>query len=316
VFGDSEFRPADEVLGGPGGLDLDYLQTHGSASSSVSHLARQSLYVKFDPLIGGRPSVQGRPGLARASKQQSSSDLIRLDLLNSPAGQPLPASLVDMYSESLEEEMKTREAEFQDGFDERERNLQELRNDLNKKIEESTQLKAEIEDKLSAQNEMSRVIVKYEETIKVLIQEQADQQVNCEAEILQINFAKDHAMTDLKKVEAAFAEVHYKYEKTKSVVEDFKKNEDQLSAYIKRYNDKISRCTILYETLKAHASNKLTEANLEIQNILNSQASEERKMSAMMKKTDMIKLNLLESYENKCKENSELITICDELTRN
>lgn len=57
-------------------------------------------------------------------------------------------------------------------------------------------------------------------------------------------------------------------------------------------------------------------------------------MSAMMKKTDMIKLNLLESYENKCKENSvrilienyiklkfnpliqELITICDELTRN
>ena len=80
-------------------------------------------------------------------------------------------------------------------------------------------------------------------------------------------------MTDLKKVEAAFAEVHYKYEKTKSVVEDFKKNEDQLSAYIKRYNDKISRCCILYKTLKAHASNKLTEANLEIQNILNSQVN-------------------------------------------
>ena len=208
VFGDSEFRPADEVLGGPGGLDLDYLQTHGSASSSVSHLARQvsrlnivittlftywllfvqSLYVKFDPLIGGRPSVQGRPGLARASKQQSSSDLIRLDLLNSPAGQPLPASLVDVYSESLEEEMKTREAEFQDGFDLRERNLQELRNNLNKKIEQSTQLKAEIEDKLSAQNEMSRVIVKYEETIKVLIQEQADQQVNCEVSIQMFDF--------------------------------------------------------------------------------------------------------------------------------
>ena len=80
-------------------------------------------------------------------------------------------------------------------------------------------------------------------------------------------------MADLKKVEAAFAEVHCKYEKTKSVVEDFKKNEDLLSAYIKRYNDKISRCTILYETLKAHASNKLTEANLEIQNILNSQVN-------------------------------------------
>ena len=38
---DSEFRPAHEVFTGGGGqLDLDYLQQHGSQSSSVSHLAR------------------------------------------------------------------------------------------------------------------------------------------------------------------------------------------------------------------------------------------------------------------------------------
>ena len=38
---DSEFRPAHEVFTGGGGqLDLDYLQQHGSESSSVSHLAR------------------------------------------------------------------------------------------------------------------------------------------------------------------------------------------------------------------------------------------------------------------------------------
>ena len=39
---DSEFRPAHEVFSGGGGgqLDLDYLQQHGSESSSVSHLAR------------------------------------------------------------------------------------------------------------------------------------------------------------------------------------------------------------------------------------------------------------------------------------
>merc|ERR1719369_2606784 len=69
-FVDSEFRPAHEVFtGGEGQLDLDYLQQHGSQSSSVSHLARQSLYVKFDPLIGGRPSVLGRPSMAPYSKQ-------------------------------------------------------------------------------------------------------------------------------------------------------------------------------------------------------------------------------------------------------
>ena len=36
-FDDSEFRPAHEVFSGG---DLDFLQQHGSQSSSVSHLAR------------------------------------------------------------------------------------------------------------------------------------------------------------------------------------------------------------------------------------------------------------------------------------
>ena len=42
-FQDSDFRPAHEVFSGGnqgGQLDLDYLQQHGSQSSSVSHLAR------------------------------------------------------------------------------------------------------------------------------------------------------------------------------------------------------------------------------------------------------------------------------------
>ena len=36
------------------------------------------------------------------------------------------------------------------------------------------------------------------------------------------------ALEDLKNVEAAFADVHRKYERTKQVVEGFKHNEDQL----------------------------------------------------------------------------------------
>merc|ERR1719431_454075 len=61
---DDEFRPASEVFGQGGEMNLDYLTQHGSGSSSVSHLARQSLYQKFDPLVGGRPSIMGRPSMA------------------------------------------------------------------------------------------------------------------------------------------------------------------------------------------------------------------------------------------------------------
>ena len=67
-------RPASEVFTGN---DLDFLGQHGSQSSSVSHLARQSLYTKFDPLIGGRPSVYGRPSVAPFARKNN--DLMEID---------------------------------------------------------------------------------------------------------------------------------------------------------------------------------------------------------------------------------------------
>ena len=77
LFQDEDFRPATEVFGKGGGMDLDYLNQvrvetwttslpqpqpqcqslplflnqHGSGSSSVSHLARQSLYQKVRILL-------------------------------------------------------------------------------------------------------------------------------------------------------------------------------------------------------------------------------------------------------------------------
>lgn len=49
-----EFRPAQEVFHDPS--ELDFLMQHGGASHDIA-LARQSLFVKFDPLVTGRPSM-------------------------------------------------------------------------------------------------------------------------------------------------------------------------------------------------------------------------------------------------------------------
>lgn len=51
---EEEFRPAQEVF--RDACDLDFLMQHGGSSQEIA-LARQSLFVKFDPLVGGRPSV-------------------------------------------------------------------------------------------------------------------------------------------------------------------------------------------------------------------------------------------------------------------
>ena len=41
--------------------------------------SRESLYVKFDPLVGGRPSVMGRPSVAPYRRKEEERDLIAID---------------------------------------------------------------------------------------------------------------------------------------------------------------------------------------------------------------------------------------------
>lgn len=52
---DDEFRSANEIFKDPS--SFDFLSQHGGGNEAAVALARQSLYVKFDPLIGGRPSI-------------------------------------------------------------------------------------------------------------------------------------------------------------------------------------------------------------------------------------------------------------------
>ena len=91
------------------------------------------------------------------------------------------------------------------------------------------------------------------------------------ADVQRMVAEKEQAVKDLQNVEAAFADVHRKYERTKQVVEGFKKNEEQLKAYVEEYQSKLSKQDQKYQMLKDHAEEKLEEANREIDNISRSQ---------------------------------------------
>ena len=91
------------------------------------------------------------------------------------------------------------------------------------------------------------------------------------ADVQRMVAEKEQAVEDLQNVEAAFADVHRKYERTKQVVEGFKKNEEQLKAYVEVYQSKLSKQDQKYQMLKDHAEEKLEEANREIDNISRSQ---------------------------------------------
>ena len=91
------------------------------------------------------------------------------------------------------------------------------------------------------------------------------------ADVQRMVAEKEQAVEDLQNVEAAFADVHRKYERTKQVVEGFKKNEEQLKAYVEENQSKLSKQDQKYQMLKNHAEEKLEEANREIDNISRSQ---------------------------------------------
>ena len=91
------------------------------------------------------------------------------------------------------------------------------------------------------------------------------------ADVQRMVAEKEQAVEDLQNVEAAFADVHRKYERTKQVVEGFKKNEEQLKAYVEEGQSKLSKQDQKYQMLKDHAEEKLEEANREIDNISRSQ---------------------------------------------
>lgn len=323
-FQDSDFRPAHEVFSGGsqgGQLDLDYLQQHGSQSSSVSHLARQSLYVKFDPLIGGRPSVLGRPSMApyKQNVEVGGEDLIAI---NSPSpgkggregkGIKLEANNTEEKGERAGEEARNRELEFQESLLQREHRFSELEKELRNKAEELERLKEELKVRRESEDQMKQVLREYERTISELIADKEKEKSKLEADVARMVSEKEQAVEDLQNVEAAFADVHRKYERTKQVVEGFKKNEEQLKAYVEDYKGKLSKQDQKYQLLKEHAEDKLEEANREIDNISRSQDAEIAKLTAMLQKTEMKAKSLERTVDQKNRENEELTTICDDL---
>merc|ERR1712088_1086061 len=118
-----------------------------------------------------------------------------------------------------------------------------------------------------------------------LIAEKEKERENFILEKSRLELERDQAAQDLQNVEAAFADVHRKYERTKSVVEGFKQNEDTLKTCLEECSTKLQKQDERYDRLKSHA--------------------EIARLTAMLKRTEMKATSLERSVEQKVKENDE-----------
>lgn len=111
-FGDDAFKPASEAM-----WELDYLEKCGTSNADFkeSALARQSLYVKFDPLVKGpsphsqSPAVKNRVGMRDVLPSRPPNMGDNLLLMDSPvprakasglASRPAPRELTSTQTES------------------------------------------------------------------------------------------------------------------------------------------------------------------------------------------------------------------------
>merc|ERR1711988_982601 len=111
-------------------------------------------------------------------------------------------------------------------------------------------LQTEVRVKRESEEQMKQVLKEYEKTILELIAEKEREKITYEEDRLRLMAERDQATDDLKNVEAAFADVHRKYERTKSVVEGFKQNEDTLKRYIDEYKGKTKKTRRKVRTFK------------------------------------------------------------------
>ncbi|XP_040583564.1 transforming acidic coiled-coil-containing protein 3 [Lepeophtheirus salmonis] len=293
-----EFLCASEAFKDPNAFD--FLSNRGVPSNPSSLLVnRESLYVKFDPLVAGRPSVIA-----------ANKDLIAM---NSPS--PPRNNIQVREDSSAQEETLSQEQiqGFQESLAKKELKLKECQTNKQKKLEEIENIKVEMEKRKDSEEQMKKVLEEYEKTIGELIAEKEKEKRKFEEEVANLIRERDQAAEDLRNVETAFADVHRKYERSKQVVEGFKQNEDALKRYIEDYKIKLKKQEQKYDLLKAHAEETLEKANLEIENITKAQNSEIARISALLRKTEMKTSSLEKIVDQKVKENEELANICDEL---
>jgi len=136
---------------------FDFLSQHGSGNEAALALARQSLYVKFDPLIQGRPSIMPQ---IKDEEEDNNNDLIAM---NSPSSRSQPQNRTKTKIE-VEDDLAIAEqrAAFEEKMAKKESQGQELDKMSKNLSDELRLLQSEVRIKRESEEQMKQVLKEYE----------------------------------------------------------------------------------------------------------------------------------------------------------
>ncbi|KFQ26822.1 Transforming acidic coiled-coil-containing protein 3, partial [Merops nubicus] len=344
---EEQFRPLSEVLGM--GTEIDYLEQFGSSSFKESVLRKQSLYLKFDPLLRDSPRkpISGTtetnmdimmaalpPGpvadLSKLFKEaekpavslQNEEKPKGLDLLGtfttSDTDLPVPGSLnsevppvpcavsantaVDAIIDVLKYSQKDMDAA-----------VELVKREVQEKQLEIQEWEKKYDKLHMKYKEMGEIVAEFEGTITQIMEDSQKQKELSKKEMQRVLEEKQQVISDLNSMEKSFSELFKRFEKQKEVLEGYRKNEEALKKCAEEYLARIKKEEQRYQALKAHAEEKLQQANEEIAQVRSKAKSETAALQASLRKEQMRIQSLEKSLEQKTKENDELTKICDDL---
>ncbi|XP_043566282.1 transforming acidic coiled-coil-containing protein 3 [Chiloscyllium plagiosum] len=322
-----EFRPADQIPAFNDPIEIDYLEQFGHSSFHASALRKQSLYLKFDPLLRESPvrHIESNPVLTNGTTNgssivnletrpsrhtESSEEMVVINALV-----PVPSSInpvsefpsvthptEDAIIEVLKYSQKDMDAA-----------ILAVKEEVSHQEAMTLEWKQKFEESFAQCAEMKKIVNEYSEVTFQMMEESGKKSELAKAEMEKLTEEKLQALKELNSIENSFSELFKRFEKQKEAIEGYKKNEESLKKCAQDYLARIKKEEQRYQALKAHAEEKLNQANEEIAQVRNKYKAEVAALQAQLRKEQMKTNSLERSLEEKTKENVELSKICDEL---
>ncbi|XP_018545531.1 LOW QUALITY PROTEIN: transforming acidic coiled-coil-containing protein 3 [Lates calcarifer] len=324
-----DFVPGTTFMANDFDGQIDYLEQFGSSSFKESALRKQSLYLKFDPLLRESPKKSAGPAAQTHVPRPAAFDS-RLETLqitekeatNGPqrgdfklfddATAPTPPileSLVPPFPQPANTEDAIIEV------------LKYSQKDMDAAIAKVQAEAKEKEEQWSAKynklhddgQEMRKIIAEFELMIAKMMADQEKEREEAQATLNKALLEKEQVSGDLNAMERSFSELFKRLEKYKEVIEGYKKNEETLKGCAQDYLARIKKEEQRYQTLKAHAEEKIGHANAEIAEVRSKYKAEVSALQAQLRREQLKVQSLEKSLDQKEKEAEELTKLCDEL---
>ncbi|XP_070776072.1 transforming acidic coiled-coil-containing protein 3 [Enoplosus armatus] len=324
-----EFVPGAVFMANDFDGQIDYLEQFGSSSFKESALRKQSLYLKFDPLLRESPKKSAGPS-AQTHVPRPAAFVSRLETPQMAEKETANGSLKDDFKlfddatappppilESLIPPFH-QPANTEDAIIEV---LKYSQKDMDAAIakvqaeakEKEEQWNGKYKKLLDDGQEMRKIIAEFELMIAKMMADQETEREVSQAKLNEALLEKEQVSSDLNAMERSFSDLFKRLEKYKDVVEGYKKNEQTLKACAQDYLARIKKEEQRYQTLKAHAEEKIGHANGEIAEVRSKYKAEVSALQAQLRREQLKVQSLEKSLDQKEKEAEELTKLCDEL---